>query len=60
MLTQLLAELEIERKPTVRDRLVSAILPGAKLITLKGRRTGGSFRVAAAEAVPLQQPRSAA
>ena len=44
MLTELLAK-EIERKTSVRDRLVSAILPGANVITLKGRRTGGSFRV---------------
>ena len=44
MLTQLMAE-EIERKTSVRDRLVSAILPGANVTTLKGRRTGGSFRV---------------
>ena len=44
ILTQLLAK-EIERKRSVRDRLVSAILPGANVITLKGRRTGGSFRV---------------
>ena len=44
MLTQLLAE-EIERKTSVRDRLVSAILPGANVTTLRGRRTGGSFRV---------------
>ncbi len=44
MLTQLLAK-EIERKRSVRDRLVSAILPGANVTTLRGRRTGGSFRV---------------
>ena len=44
LLTQLLAK-EIERRTSVRDRLLSAILPGANVITLKGRRTGGSFRV---------------
>jgi len=44
MLAQLLSQ-EIERRTSVRDRLVSAILPGANVITLKGRRTGGSFRV---------------
>ncbi|HEX5911484.1 MAG TPA: DUF3089 domain-containing protein [Thermoleophilaceae bacterium] len=44
MLTQLLAK-EIERKTSSRDLLVSAILPGANVTTLKGRRTGGSFRV---------------
>ena len=44
MLTQLLAK-EIERRTSVRDRLVSAILPGANVTTLRGRRTGGSFRV---------------
>ncbi len=44
MLAQVLAK-EIERKRSVRDLLVSAILPGANVTTLRGRRTGGSFRV---------------
>lgn len=44
MLAQLIAQ-EIERKRSVREQMVSAILPGANVITLKGRRTGGSFRI---------------
>ncbi len=43
MLAQVLAK-EIERKTKVRDLLVSAILPGANVTTLRGRRTGGTFR----------------
>src|SRR5436190_18635683 len=35
---------EIDRKPSVRSRLVSAIIPGANATVAKGRRVGGDFR----------------
>ena len=43
MLRALIRE-EIDRRPSVRKRLVSAIIPGANATVAKGRLTGGDFR----------------
>jgi hypothetical protein len=34
---------EIDRNPSIRDRLVSAIIPGANATVAKGRKVGGDF-----------------
>ena len=38
-----LMQREIDRKPAVRKRLVSAILPGANVTVPRGKRVGGAF-----------------
>lgn len=43
MLTRLIAE-EIDRRPAVRKRLVSALLIGGNVLVPTGRDVGGSFR----------------
>jgi pimeloyl-ACP methyl ester carboxylesterase len=43
MLRELVAR-EIDRKPAVRRRLVSALLIGGNVLVRKGRRAGGDFR----------------